>query len=399
MIMREQRSLKFSLIVVVVVLLAALSVGNGTVHSAEPFLQQTDLFEANKDGYVTYRIPGIVITNKGTLLAYCEARKDSAGDWADIDVLLRRSTDGGQTWDSRQLLADSDMDTVNNPVAIVDPSTDRIRFLYCVNYSRCFSMYSDDDGRTFSEPVDITETFEAFRKDYDWTVIATGPGHGIRLRNGRFIVPVWLSDGGGRSHRPSAVSVIYSDDQGESWHRGGLVCVDPDPLVNPSETIAVQLSDGRVLLNIRNENRVFRRAISFSDDGATGWSTPVFDEQLYEPVCMASIVAIPNSVDRNSSTFVFANPFSESNPRTRGKNNFRYRENLTIRLSDDDCSTWPVSRVLEPGTSGYSDMAVDSEGTIYCLYERGGDDGFALGALTLARFNRAWIEAGNRASK
>lgn len=127
--------------------------------------------------------------------------------------------------------------------------------------------------------VDITPTFKEFRSEYDWRVIATGPGHGIQLRNGRLLVPVWMSTGtGGHGHRPSIVSVIYSDDHGRTWHRGDIVVRHTETTPNPSETAAIQLRSGRVMLNIRNESSRHRRLVSFSDDGVSNWSHPVFDE-------------------------------------------------------------------------------------------------------------------------
>ncbi|WP_199773758.1 sialidase family protein [Stieleria maiorica] len=362
-----------------------------TLSATEPFLDKTDLFTAKQAGYETFRIPGVVVTNAGTVLAYCEARRGSRSDWADIEILLTRSTNGGRTWSPPQRIADSGNDTINNPVAIVDRDSGRIHFLYCINYHACYYMFSDDDGVTFSKPREITSDIEPIRSEYDWRVVATGPGHGIQLRSGRLLVPIWMSTEL-KHHRPSAVSVIYSDDHGTTWQVGEVVCQHPDPLINPSETIAAQLSDDRVVLNIRSENRNYRRALAFSRDGATNWSSVMFDEGLYEPICMAAIVQLPQPFANNQSTFLFSNPDSSSNPAFHGKNQFRHRENVTIRMSTDDCRTWPVSRLLQPGISGYSDLAVGPDGTVYCLYERGGDDGFAHQHLTMARFNRAWVE-------
>ena len=214
-----------------------------------PLLVEGDLFQADHGGYAHYRIPGLVVTARGTLLAYCEARKSTRGDWGTIDILMRRSTDGGRSWEPPRKVADPPAGvtknpvalaqklaqpgeiTLNNPVAIADTKTGAVHFLYCVEYARCFYRRSDDDGRTFTEPVEITPAFERFRPEYDWKVLATGPGHGIQLSGGRLLVPVWLSTGtGGHAHRPSAVSVIYSDDHGETWRRGDIVAAHPDPV-------------------------------------------------------------------------------------------------------------------------------------------------------------------------
>lgn len=334
--------------------------------SAEPLLKKTDLFKAGTDGYATYRIPGIIVTSKGTLLAYCEARKSLQGDWGAIDIMMRRSADGGRTWEKqrkivniegkvtqnavalKQNLAREGEITVNNPVAIADSQTDAVHFLYCVEYARCYYMRSDDDGKTFTEPVDITGTFDKFRDEYDWKVMATGPGHGIQLKNGRLLVPVWLSTGtGGHAHRPSCVSVVYSDDRGRTWRRGQIVVAHPNP-VNPSETVPVQLADGRVMLNIRHESKPRLRGVCMSPDGATGWSKIIYHEQLPDPVCMGSMVRLSEKPQRKRNRILFANPHNPDD---------RHRKNVTVKLSYDEGKTWPVARSVEPGISGYSDLA------------------------------------------
>jgi len=366
-----------------------------TPAAGEGALTTTDLFEAGREGYSAYRIPGLVVTNEGTILAYCEARQESRSDWANIDIMMRRSRDGGNTWDKRQKLVDAGESTANNPVAIVDRQTGDVHFLYCIDYARCFYMSSRDDGKTFSPAVEITDVFKQFQSEYQSTVIATGPGHGIQLAGGRLIVPVWMSDGGGRAHRPSCVSVIYSDDHGKTWHRGQIVVRNSPAFKNPSETLALELADGRVMLNIRNESKEHRRLVSLSDDGVGGWSTPAFDEALYEPICMASLIRLTRHPPRRKNRILFANPDSRANPGAiRSKWGFRSRENLTINMSYDEGKTWPVAKVLDPGISGYSDMAAGPDGSIYCLYERGGEEGFAWKYLTFARFTLPWLSDG-----
>ncbi len=374
-------------------------------------LTQVEVFESGTAGYEWFRIPGIVATPKGTLLAYAEARKSKRGDWGPIDIVLRRSTDKGQTWSPMQVIARVDGPkqknpvalaqklanpedvTYNNPVAIVDRQNGVVHFLFCLEYMRAFYMRSDDDGVTFSTPVEITASFDRFRPEYAWKVLATGPGHGIQLRNGRLLVPVWLSTGtGGHAHRPSVTSTIYSDDGGKTWHRGSIAVPDTPKFIFPNETAAAQLSDGGVLLNVRTESRENRRVIVTSPDGATNWSAPRFDRQLLEPICFASIVSL------GGSRLVFSNPdnLAKTNgPEDPGKS--RDRKNLTIQLSLDDGKTWAAKRVLEPGWAGYSDLAVDSDGTIHCFYERGspGANSFQTEALVLASFDTSWIRSNN----
>lgn len=365
-------------------------VAAGITH-AEPILIKTNLFRAGEAGYALYRIPGIVVTPKGTVLVYCEARRNSRGDWGEIDLILRRGTENAAQWHPPQKVPEPKVPitrnpvavaqklgrpgdiTLNNPIAIADQKTGVVHFLYCAEYNRCFYVRSDDDGETFSEPKEITSAFNPFRPEYDWKVIATGPGHGIQLVNGRLLVPIWMSTGtGGHAHRPSAVSVIYSDDAGQNWKRGDIVCNHPEPLLNPSETAAAQLADGRVLLNIRSESKDHRRALSVSKDGATAWTVPTFQHDLPEPICMGSLLALPRG------ELLFANPDSPGRART----------NLTIYLSRDQGRSWPVKKSLESGPSAYSDLAVASDGTVLCFYENNSEK-----TLTLARFNLSWLNS------
>lgn len=390
-----------------------------TPTTAQP--EKNDLFEAGADGYALYRIPGIVVTKNGTVLAYCEARKNEGGDWGPIDVMMRRSTDGGKTWLPRQkivhvegdlpinpLAAAQNLDkpgdnTVNNPVAIVDHETGAVHFLYCLEYMRCFYIRSDDDGATWTKPVEITKTFEDFRSDYDWKVLATGPSHAIQLthgpRRGRLVVPVWLSLGtGGHAHRPSVTATIYTDDHGKTWQRGDIAVPDTPEFVYPNETVVVQLADGSVMLNTRSESKAHRRLVTISPDGATNWSQPSFDEQLLESICMAGLVRVRMPQGDQPGVLAFSNPHNLSRADGKeapGKN--RDRKNVTIKLSDDEGQTWSASRTLEPGFSGYSDLATLPDGTILCFYERGSTDGktrHRTGKLTVARLTEDWVRDG-----
>ena len=367
------------------------------VTNAQSFKDSADVFPAGMNGVALYRIPGIVVTTKGTALAYCEARKNSRSDWGEIEVHLRRSSDGGKSWTPAQRIAHDGTriegnptkknggekeQTVNNPVAIVDRETGAIEFLYCVNYARCFSIRSTDDGQTWSKPTEVTSAFEPFKAKYDWKVIATGPGHGIQIKSGRLVVPIWLAYGKQGDHRPSAAGTIFSDDHGKSWQAGDLCVPNEGDFGDPNESILTELSDGRVMMVSRSVSKPNRKLITFSPDGARNWSTPVFHDQLWEPICMASIIAHPSS----PGLLIFSNPHSlgrdqdgKEIPVGRGK-----RENLSIKTSRDYGKTWPISKTLERGSSAYSDLAILPDGTILCLYE--GEN-----RIVAAQFNLDWI--------
>jgi sialidase-1 len=369
-------------------------------------IDRVDVFTADTGGYKLYRIPGVVVTAKGTVLAYCEARKSDRGDWGSIDILLKRSTDGGKTWgDAKsiadvpgpkaknpvalaQKLAEPGAVTYNNPVMIADRSG-AVHFLFCLEYMRCFYARSDDDGVSWSAATEITASaFDPFKKEYDWKVLATGPGHGIQLKGGRLVVPVWLSLGtGGHAHRPSVVTTVYSDDGGKTW-KGGDICVPHTAeWINPNESAVAELPDGRVMLNARSESKANRRLVTFSKDGATGWTKPAFDDALVEPICMGSLLSLPGG------GLLFSNPdnLEKSNAKTPpAPGTGRDRKNLTVRLSDDGGKTW-AKRSVEAGMSAYSDLGVTADGTVLLFHERGGPTRASYGRLTLARFGVDWV--------
>ena len=359
--------------------------------SQGPLFESTVVFEPKEGLYSSTRIPALVVTKKGSLLAFCVGRINSASDWADMDLLMRRSTDGGKTWGEYTVVAPrQDGKPTDNPTPIVDDKG-TVHLLYQRDYARAYYTSSDDDGQTWSPAKDITATFEAFKPEYPWKVLAPGPGHGIQLKNGRLLAPVWLADSDKltphRSHRPSAIATVYSDDLGKTWKRGALVANNSPEFKNPSETMALQLEDGRVMLNIRNETAVRRRGVAYSPDGISNWTKVTFDEALFEPIVMGSIIRISGKDQGEKSRLLFVNPDSrhiEKHP----------RKNLTAKLSYDEGRTWPVQKVINPGVSGYSDLALGPDGTIYCLYETHSGAKGAQYRLVLQRFNLEWLTGG-----
>jgi len=313
-------------------------------------LPSVELFRSGENGYRSYRIPALIVTTRGTLLAFCEGRRNSAADTGDIDVLLRRSFDGGRTWAPVQTVADAGSDTIGNPTAVVDRKSGAVILLMTRNpgtvaerdigeHDRTIWLTrSSDDGATWSAPADIT----AQVKRPGWTWYATGPGNGIQLRSGRLVIP--CDHNAGRSERYS--HVIYSDDGGTHWNIGGIA------EEKTNESAVVQLSTGELVLNMRSYHGKNRRAVQRSGDGGLTWSPLELDDALIEPVCQASMIATGKLV-------LFSNPAATT------------RTNLTVRLSRDGAHTWPLSRPIWPGPSAYSSLAALPSHTIGLLYESG----------------------------
>ena len=321
-------------------------------------MERMALFQADSDGlgYERYRIPGIVATERGTLLACCEARKN-AGDWSAMDIVIRRSADGGASWSENRALARglAEGATMNNPVLLAEGGV--VHLLFCREYGVArrgggvFHMRSGDDGLSWSGPRDISAgTHPA---NYTRNVFACGPGHGLAHSSGALLCPVWMTTGepGSQLHRPSDAAALYSLDHGETW-RTGEVIRSTGGIPNMSECSAVELSDGRVLLNIRNESPKRRRAFAVSSNGYKHWSEPALDEALIDPVCYGSVARY------DENTILFCNAASGL-----------ARENLTLRRSHDDGRTWPEALTIDPGPAQYADVAVTG-GTIYVLYEK-----------------------------
>ncbi len=338
--------------------------------------ERTVLFKSGKEGYHTYRIPSVIVSKTGNVLAFCEGRKKSRSDTGDIDLVLKRSLDGGKTWQPLQVVWDDGDNTCGNPCPVVERETGVIWLLMTHNLGvdresqiidgtsqgtrTCWVTKSEDDGATWAKPVEIT----ADVKLRGWTWYATGPGVGIQLKDGRLLVPCdnkYDGTKGRQSH------VIVSDDKGKSWKRGGVV----RPQCNESQ--AVELSDGSVLLNMRSYQANNRRLVAVSEDRGDTFSKPVEDKVLIEPVCQGSILRYPGEKNR----ILFCNPASTK------------REKLTVRLSEDNAKTWPVSRVLHDGPAAYSCLTVLPDQRIGVLYEGGGKS--AYDQLTFARFPLDWL--------
>ena len=299
--------------------------------------------EKAKTEYSQYRIPGLVITEKGTLLGYYECRRTDS-DWADIDLKIIRSTDRGESWTAVKLF-ESGGDTLNNPVMIVHG--EKIHLLFFRNYRLLYHCVSVDDGLSFSEPREITASLEA--GGFFFNAAAIGPGHGI-VHGGRLLVPVWFAQNREekRAHHPSIIGTLYSEDDGETWRLGEILGIGM--LNDPSECALAVTAENRVLISIRNENECRQRAFAVSNDGCGGWENLHFSEAMPDPICQGSMCAADGKV-------------FHINCASTDK-----REKLTVKISTDGFETYQSIPVDDPG--GYADIAVH-DGVIYAFYEKG----------------------------
>lgn len=316
------------------------------------------IFKSGTHGYKVFRIPALITTPKGTILAFAEGRVDGAGDAGNIDLVMRRSTNNGNTWSDLTIIRNTET-TAGNPCPIIDHTTGNIIFLFTESDTheadilrgkgkrRTFSTISTDDGITWSKPENITPATNPNKK-FNW--LATGPGIGIQIRKGthagRLIAPVSNSIG-----NKYGVHTIYSDDHGKSWKASKAI---PG---GPSESQIVELPDTTLMLNIRmQQNSKGLRTTALSKDGGQTWSQPIHDKNLPCPICQAAIIT-HKTPDQNLLIF--------SNPTTGGRNG------MTLKISTDNGKTWPHQKLLYPHSSAYSALAMTTENTILCLYEAG----------------------------
>ncbi|MCE5325646.1 MAG: glycoside hydrolase [Planctomycetaceae bacterium] len=369
--MRHQNQVKAILVAVA----AAMLLGAAWAWAAGPASKAPDraaasqpqpamvaVFTRGEAGVHTYRIPSLATTPKGTLLAFCEARKLSAKDKSPTKLVLKRSGDAGRSWGPMQTLADNGEAALMDPTVVVDRDTSRI-WLFYVRYAKgwnqppadikvcpvgLFALWSDDDGKSWSKADDLTAKLE----QPQWTACCLGPGVGIQLRHGdkagRLIVPFHHAKG-----QCSGWHMIFSDDHGKSWQIG------PKPVPHNSESQVAELADGSLLLNLRGSDSI--RRVSRSRDSGQTWSALENDETLIEPRgCQASLMQYVAKGGDEEECLLFSNPADAKS-----------RVNLTMRASYDGGKTWPLSRTIHSGPSAYSCMTVLDDGQIGILFEAG----------------------------
>lgn len=337
-----------------------------------PFVSHTNelkyIFKSGSEGYNTFRIPSIITTDSGVVLAFAEGRKNSSSDSGDIDLVLKRSTDGGKTWGDLIVIRDDSTNVCGNPSPVIDRKTGKIFLLSTwnrgddteseiinmtsVDTRRVYVMNSIDEGLSWSKPIEITDKV----KKPNWTWYATGPVHGIQIREGskkgRMIIPCDHIEANTKKYYSH---IIYSDDGGSSWNIGGTT---PQDQVN--ECSVAEIGKGKLILNMRNYDRTqMNRKISISNDYGESWGDIYDDKALVEPICQASILRYSfKGYGRNDLLFI--------NPADKNK-----RLNMTLRLSNDLGRTWKSEFLLHEGPSAYSDITKLRNGNVGCLFEAG----------------------------
>lgn len=366
--------------------LAGLFTGELLADEGKELFSRTTVFESGQGGYHTYRIPSLLVTAKGTLLAFAEGRKGGRADFGDIDLLLKRSTDQGRTWSAAQTVWDDGSHTCGNPCAVLDRTSGTVWMLMTWNRGddpeakiiaqqskdtrRVFVTSSEDDGKTWATPKEITPQV----KQTNWTWYATGPGAGVQLERGqhpgRLVIPCdHIEAGTGRYYS----HVVFSDDHGASWQLGGTTA---EHQVNECEI--AEMSNGHLLLNMRNyDPRQRTRQQAISEDGGVTWTQQRHVPELVEPICQASLRRYSWPAGRHPGLLLFSNPASER------------RERMTMRASENDGLTWTIERLLDPRPSAYSCLAKLADDTVGLLYEVGEKGPYEN--LVFARFNLAWL--------
>lgn len=338
--------------------------------SSDAKVPKTTVFKSGQDGYHTYRIPAIVRAENGDLLAFAEARKNDSGDHGDIDIVLKRSADEGKTWGPMQLVQDEweNPDArvwIGNPSPVVDSMNPkhlgRIWLPFTRSNAAMFVTYSDDHGKTWSPPRDISKT--AMKPEWNWC--ATGPVHSIQLlrgpHKGRLVIP---TDHKINEPLSWGSHIVYSDDHGETWQLGASDTRLATEPIHPNECVAVELTDGRIYINSRDHlgSSPETRVVAYSSDGGETYDARFEpDPQFVTPVVQNSALRFAaRDQDADQNILVYSCP---GNPKSR--------RDLTVLASFDESRTWPSSQLIHKGPVAYSDLVKLDDQRLGVLYEAG----------------------------
>lgn len=350
-----------------------------------PFM--ADVFIGGEEGYHTYRIPSVITTSKGTILALCEGRASQA-DHAHNDIVMKKSLDKGKTWSDLEVIAEQGDNCLNNPTLVELEESNRIIMMYQVypygfdehgavpgykkrdKVCRTYLIYSDDDGASWSAPKDITK--EVKRKEIV-TSTATGPGIGIQISHGTYKGRILMPFNQG-PYNNWKVYAVYSDNNGKTWDMGEVAPEGSKGMGN--EVQMVELTNGDILLNSRSASGNKLRKKAISKDGGETWSPLMDDPELIEPQCQASLLRFNFANNNEPGRLLFSNPASKEK-RLLG----------TIRISYDDGKTWPLEKLIYEGSFAYSCLTKIDNSTAGLLFERDGYKKISFSIIPIS-----WLE-------
>ncbi len=346
------------------------------------------VFVSGMDGYKSYRIPAIIRAPNNDLLAFCEGRVDNAADYGDVDIVMKRSKDGGKTWSVLKVIADNKTKQAGNPAPVVDRSdpaysNGRIFLFYNTGNNNehevrkgnglreVWYKTSTDNGETWSDAVNITlevhkpkqpSINSAYNFTEDWRSYANTPGHAMQFEEGNYKGRMYVAANHSEGEPMPDFSDykahgFYTDDHGKTFHLS-----DNIPIDGSNEATAAALSNNKLMMNIRNQKGDIKsRIVAISNNGGVKWDTAYFDEQLPDPVCEGSILTIGKKKQKN--ILAFCNNADTS-----------IRDNLTLRISFDDGKTWQKNVVIDKtgaaDNSAYSDIVQLDNKRIGILYEK-----------------------------
>lgn len=348
-------------------------------------LDHVNVFTAGQDGYPSYRIPAIAVAPDGAILAFAEGRLDKGKDPGEtnIDLVWKRSTDNGRTWSAMQVI---ERPGAGNPTVVTDRITGKVWLFYlrsklgcttatarpCSDDHQTIARTSDDNGITWSEPIDLTAVSRDMQ-DSKWRTTVVGPGGMIQDSKGRLIAAAW------RASDVMSVFAIFSEDHGHTWQRGDIANLYFEGSHAPNESQLVELSDGRILLDCRDEYAGHRMQAESADGGRTwGRFRP---GQPVSPVACAIERFTLKSAGDDRDRLLWTGPKGlgpEVTPTWQTG-----RNNLVARLSYDEGLTFPVEHLIGAKGAAYSDLAILKDKSAGVLWEQGDYEHIAFTRLTL----------------
>ena len=352
------------------------------------------VFISGTEGHKSYRIPAIIKLTNGEILAFCEGRVNGSSDFGDINIVMKRSKDNGKTWGSLQTIVDYDKLQAGNPAPVVDLTdpaflNGKVFLFYNTGNNQegevrkgnglreVWYKTSTDGGVTWNDAVNITlqvhkpnqpQTNPAYNFSEDWRSYANTPGHAMQFKYGKYKGRIYVAANHSAGnplprYADGRAFGYYSDDHGKTFHLSDDISTQ-----GGNEATAAELSDGKLMINARNQlGNIKARIIAISNNGGQKWDTTYFDNNLPDPVCEGSILTI--GIKKNKSILAFCNAADTLQ-----------RNNLTLRISYDDGKTWKKNILIEKSPTpekgrdytGYSDIVDLGKNKIGVLYEKSG---------------------------